>query len=164
MAAVTSTGSVTSAPRTGATGSGPSELTDRPNKRRAGEVAGGLAVAESRPQVVDGLLRGARCSRCAHPSAQPDVPWCPVCFGPVEECGFDPEGVVWAATTVHLPVGRWAAPFGLAYIDVDDGPRVLVHVAHDPLPRGGDRVGFGITDDGDLAQHGVGDGQNGDPR
>lgn len=135
-----------------------SELTERPNKRRGGEVAGGLPVAESRPQVVDGRLRGARCTACGHAVSQPDVPWCPVCFGEIEAAGFVPVGTVWAATTVHLPVGRWSAPFGLAYVDVDDGPRVLVHVRTDPLPRGGDWIEFGGSDDGDLVQLGVTEG------
>ncbi|WP_288336974.1 Zn-ribbon domain-containing OB-fold protein [uncultured Gordonia sp.] len=126
-----------------------SQVTDRPNKRRAGASAGGLAVAESRPQVVDGLLRGARCTVCRHALSQADVPWCPACFGPIEPAGFTPVGTVWAATTVRIPVGRWSAPFGLAYVDVDDGPRVLVHVAADPAPHAGDRVSFHDRD-GDL--------------
>ncbi|WP_040798149.1 OB-fold domain-containing protein [Nocardia higoensis] len=132
-----------------------SELTERPTKRRAGAEAGGLPVADPRPRVVDGLLRGARCVQCRHPLAQPDVPWCPVCFGAVEDCGFAPVGVVWSATTVRIPVGRWAAPFGLAYLDVVDGPRVLVHVRCDPAPRIGERIEFTCTDSGDLAEIGL---------
>lgn len=128
-----------------------SEMTARPNKRRAGETAGGLAVAESRPRVVDGLLRGARCTVCGYALSQADVPWCADCFGPVEPAGFEPVGTVWSATTVRLPVGRWRAPFGLAYVDVVDGPRVLVHVpAAEELPRAGDRIEFTTSADGDL--------------
>ena len=126
-----------------------SQLTDRPNKRRPGAAAGGLSVAESRPQLTDGLLRGARCTACAHALSQSDVPWCPVCYSAIEPCGFTPAGTVWAATTVRMPVGRWSAPFGLAYVDVDDGPRVLVHVGADPIPHAGDRVEF-TDDEGDL--------------
>lgn len=126
-----------------------SELTDRPNKRRAGAAAGGLAVAESRPRVIDGLLRGAQCTTCRHALSQADVPWCPVCYSPVEPCGFAPVGTVWSATTIRLPVGRWSPPYGLAYVDVDDGPRVLVHVGVDPIPHAGDRVEF-VDDEGDL--------------
>ena len=132
-----------------------SELAERPTKRRGGVDAGGLPVADARPPIVDGLLRGARCTRCRHPLAQSDVPWCPVCFGPVEPCGFAPTGTVWAATTVRIPVGRWAAPFGLAYVDVLDGPRVLVHVRCDPVPPAGARIEFTGTATGDLAEPGV---------
>ncbi|PPJ14432.1 hypothetical protein C5E51_02845 [Nocardia nova] len=131
---------------------GKSELTDRPNKRRAGAGAGGLSVAESRPQMVDGVLVGARCTACGHTLLQTETPWCPVCFGPVEECGFAPMGTVWAATTVRMPVGRWPAPFGLAYVDVLDGPRVLVHVRCDPTPGIGDKIEFTLSESGDLAQ------------
>ena len=128
-----------------------SELTDRPNKRRAGSVAGGLSVADPRPRVIDGRLRGARCTVCGLVTSQPDIPWCADCFGAVEPAGFEPVGTVWAATTVRLPVGRWRAPFGLGYVDVIDGPRVLVHVpGAEALPKRGDRVEFTTSDDGDL--------------
>ncbi|GAB34877.1 Zn-ribbon domain-containing OB-fold protein [Gordonia otitidis] len=130
-----------------------SELTDRPNKRRPGAQAGGLSVADSRPRVVDGFLRGARCTRCAHALSQTDVPWCPVCFGQIEPAGFSPSGSVWAATTVRMPVGRWRPPFALAYVDVDNGPRVLVHVAAEPAPHAGDRVVFDSDEAGDLVAH-----------
>ncbi|MFT4043669.1 MAG: OB-fold domain-containing protein [Gordonia sp. (in: high G+C Gram-positive bacteria)] len=130
-----------------------SELTDRPNKRRAGVAGGGLRVAESRPQVIGGMLRGARCTVCRHAVSQPDVPWCPACYSPVRPCGFTPAGTIWAATTIRLPVGRWTPPYGLAYVDVDDGPRVLVHVGVDPIPHAGDRIGF-VCVDGDLVATG----------
>ncbi|MBY8857252.1 OB-fold domain-containing protein [Nocardia sp. CA2R105] len=129
-----------------------SRLTDRPNKRRAGADAGGLAVADSRPRVIGGFLIGARCTDCRHPLSQLEVPWCPVCFGRVEQCGFAPVGTVWAATTVRIPVGRWRAPFGLAYVDVLDGPRVLVHVRCEPTPSAGDKIAFDLSESGDLVQ------------
>ncbi|MFE0749024.1 Zn-ribbon domain-containing OB-fold protein [Gordonia sp. NPDC058843] len=129
-----------------------SELTDRPNKRRAGSGAGGLTVAESRPQVVDGKLIGARCTRCGHVIAQHDVPWCPDCYGAVERAAFEPVGTVWAATTARIPVGRWKPPFGLAYVDVVDGPRVLVHVpADEDIPLRGSTIEF-VTEGGDLVE------------
>lgn len=130
-----------------------SELTDRPNKRRPGAGAGGLAVAESRPQVVDGRLIGARCTECGLPLAQTDVPWCPDCYAPVGRAEFAPAGTVWAATTARIPVGQWKAPFGLAYVDVIDGPRVLVHVLAAPdLPAAGTTIEFTMSAGGDLVQ------------
>ncbi|TYQ11749.1 UNVERIFIED_ORG: hypothetical protein L601_001400000440 [Gordonia westfalica J30] len=130
-----------------------SELTSRPNKRRAGAGAGGLAVAESRPQVVDGKLIGGRCTACGHVVAQHDVPWCPDCHGPVDRAEFEPVGTVWAATTARIPVGQWKAPFGLAYVDVTDGPRVLVHVlAGEEIPLSGTIIEFTTSSGGDLVQ------------
>ena len=141
-----------------------SQLTARPNKRRAGANAGGLEVAESRPQMVDGRLRIARCTVCRHPGPQTDVPWCPACFGAVDIDTVDPTGTVWAVTTVRIPVGRWKAPFGLAYVDVIDGPRVLVHVPCDPAPTVGQRLTFAGSADGDLvvADASLVDGDKGD--
>ncbi|WP_245925616.1 hypothetical protein [Nocardia nova] len=49
-------------------------------------------------------------------------------------------------------MGRWPAPFGLAYVDVLDGPRVLVHVRCDPTPGIGDKIEFTLSESGDLAQ------------
>ncbi len=134
---------------------GRSETATRPNKRRAGRAAGGLAVADSRPAIVDGVLLGARCSACGHALARADVPWCPACHGPIETAGFEPVGTVWAVTTVRIPVGRWSAPFALAYVDVTDGPRVLVHVHCAPPPAPGEKVAFTANADGDLVQIGL---------
>lgn len=132
-----------------------SELTDRPNKRRPGAGAGGLSVADSRPRVIDGQLRGARCTSCRHALIQADTPWCPVCFGEIEPAAFAPIGTVWASTTVRMPVGRWRPPFALAYVDVDDGPRTLVHVRAEPGRHAGDRVEFDTDSGGDLVEVGI---------
>ncbi len=103
-------------------------------------VAQGLA--DPRPAVVDDggrhLLAGARCVACGH--ALPRVvPRCSRCRGPVEPTRFGPEGTIWATTVVHIaakPGGD--APYTLAYVDLDDGPRLLLR-----LDVGAGRAGIG---------------------
>ena len=41
---------------------------------------------------------------------------------------FGPDATVFAATVLHVSVPGRAPPFALAYVDVDDGPRILAHV------------------------------------
>ena len=41
---------------------------------------------------------------------------------------FGPAGTVWASTVVRVALPERAAPYGLAYVDLDDGPRVLATV------------------------------------
>lgn len=122
----------------------------RPTKRRNGVVAGGLAVADSRPRLVDGRVAGVRCVGCRYSSPQSGQPWCPVCYAELAPDAFGPGGVVWSSTVIGLPVGRREAPFALAYVDLDDGPRVLVHLQQpEVLPIGATVTIIG-TDDGDL--------------
>ena len=110
------------------------------SKRRSGEAHGGLPVADPRPRVVDGKVAGWRCQRCNHAVAQ-ESPWCPNCSAAaLEPEAFGPGGTVWAGTVVHLPVGEWLAPFGLAYVDLDDGPRVLAHTTDGRVLPVGSRV------------------------
>lgn len=47
---------------------------------------------------------------------------------------------MWAGTLVHLAVGEWQPPFGLAYVDLDDGPRVLAHTTEARVLPAGSRV------------------------
>jgi uncharacterized OB-fold protein len=100
----------------------------RVTKRRPGSAKGGLAVADSRPVFRDGRVHGLRCTACRNPSAQRDLPWCPLCRGPVVADSFSPSGSMWASTRVDIPVGVRKPPFALGYIDLDDGPRVLAHL------------------------------------
>ena len=95
---------------------------------------------DPRPRVVrsgDGFaVAGVRCTACRHPVAGPR-PRCPVCAAPVEHATFGPGGTVWSSTCVRVPVPGRSPPYGLAYVDLDDGPRVLVHTGGtDPLPIG----------------------------
>ncbi|SDG80136.1 Zn-ribbon domain-containing OB-fold protein [Pseudonocardia oroxyli] len=100
---------------------------------------GAVSSVDPRPVVVagpagDGLVEGRRCTACAEPSAF-TWPACPTCGGPVEPARFGPGGTVWSATVVRIPVADRTPPYALAYVDLDDGPRVLAHSAA-PLPIG----------------------------
>ncbi|NKQ52458.1 hypothetical protein HFP15_06160 [Amycolatopsis sp. K13G38] len=122
----------------------------RPTKRRAGSAAGGLPVADPRP-VFDGTaVLGTRCTACRYPSAQQEPPWCPVCYGEPAPERFAATGSVWSSTVVAIPVGTRKPPFGLAYLDLDDGPRVLVHLAEAATLPPGSRLVVTGTDEGDL--------------
>jgi uncharacterized protein len=95
--------------------------------------------ADPRPVVVagragEGLIDGRRCTACAEPTAFA-WPACPACGGPVEPARFGPGGTVWSATVVRIPVADRTPPYALAYVDLDEGPRVLAHSA-DALPVG----------------------------
>lgn len=121
----------------------------RPTKRRPGPVGGGLPVADPRPVLADGAIVGVRCVACRYPT-QAGVPWCPSCYGAVEPARFATTGAVWSSTVVAIPVGARRPPFGLAYVDLDDGPRLLVHLAEPRALPLGTRVRVTGTDDGDL--------------
>lgn len=122
----------------------------RPTKRRPGAAVGGLEVADSRPVLDGGAVLGVRCTACRYPAAQQGIPWCPVCYAPVEPERFAGTGSVWSSTVVAIPVGERRPPFGLAYLDLDDGPRVLVHLAEPRVLRAGTRASITGTDRGDL--------------
>jgi uncharacterized OB-fold protein len=122
----------------------------RPTKRRPGSVVGGLPVADSRPVLDDGAVLGVRCTACRYPAAQQGIPWCPVCYAPVEPARFAVTGAAWTSTVVGISVGDRRPPFGLAYLDLDDGPRVLVHLAEPAVVPLGARLRITGTDRGDL--------------
>jgi uncharacterized OB-fold protein len=110
-----------------------------PDPRPVVSTAGGAVVV------------GGRCVQCAYPL--PDfIERCPECRGPVEEAAFGPGGTVFSATTVHVSLPGRAAPYLLAYVDLDAGPRILVHVDSGPdtTAAPGDRVALvGRTSEGD---------------
>lgn len=116
-------------------------------------------MSDPRPRLdrTDGIVRviGVRCTACGYPVAFAR-PRCPVCRGPVETERFGPEGVVWSATTVRIPVGHREPPYQLVYVDLQNGPRILAHVAGpngappDDLVQVGTRVRLcGQNDAGD---------------
>ena len=111
-------------------------------------------MSDPRPQVdtTDGpRVRGVRCRSCAHPMATPR-PVCAACGGPVEEAGFGPGGTVYASTVVRIAVGDRTPPYALAYVDLDEGPRILAHVAGEQpsAPAVASRVRLGEPRDGDV--------------
>ncbi|MGY1684639.1 Zn-ribbon domain-containing OB-fold protein [Geodermatophilus sp. SYSU D00804] len=138
-------------PSTSEAGVGGSGLgVGRPTKRRPGAAVGGLEVADPRPVFDDGAVLGVRCTACRYPAAQRGIPWCPICYGAVEPDRFAATGKVWSSTVVAIPVGERRPPFGLAHLDLDDGPRVLVHLAEPEVLRAGTRARITGTDRGDL--------------
>jgi len=106
------------------------------------------AVPDPRPEIRNrqpsgsglGEVVGVRCESCGHVTAY-SWPVCPACAGPVSPTGFGPGGTVWSSTVVRIPVPGHTPPYGLAYVDLDDGPRVLCHLAGEPRAvPGGTRV------------------------
>jgi uncharacterized OB-fold protein len=100
---------------------------------------GARAFPDPRPTTHvgdDGLvyLVGRRCTECAHPLALP-APWCPRCRGELTLENFGPRGVVWSSTVLRVPLPGRTPPYGLAYVDLADGPRVLGHYVTDPMVR-----------------------------
>ncbi|CAB4545175.1 MAG: Zn-ribbon domain-containing OB-fold protein [Actinomycetes bacterium] len=114
---------------------------------------------DPRPPVLplDGTTRlaGTRCAECGLPSLW-DPPRCAGCGGRMRRDTFGPDGTVWSSTVVRVPVPGRTPPYALAYVDLDDGPRVLAHVVAGDgvtvrLPPG-TRVRLTTsTDDGDVA-------------
>ena len=90
---------------------------------------------DPRPAVTSSddvfVLNGWRCRSCRHPLLW-GTPRCPDCGGAVDADRFGPLGTVWSSTVVRVPVPGRTPPYGMAYVDLDDGPRVLVHVAGAP--------------------------------
>jgi uncharacterized protein len=126
------------------------------SKRRPGPALGGAAVADPRPTVDGGRVRGARCRKCSYPTAPP-APWCPACHGAdLEDAAFGPGGAVWSSTVVHIPVGKWSPPYAIAYVDLDEGPRVLAHLDEARVLAPGTRVRVrGATESGDILVEGA---------
>ena len=81
---------------------------------------------------ADGQVLGHRCESCGHTTVQA-CHRCPKCGGEVTGASFAPSGVVWSSTVVRIPIPGREPPFGLAYVDIDDGPRILAHVRSDSV-------------------------------
>lgn len=80
------------------------------------------------------------------------APSCPECRGALAAAEFGPGGTVWSSTVVHLDLAGIEAPYGLAYVDLDDGPRTLAHTTETTAPiEVGTRVVItGTTAHGDV--------------
>ncbi|MCW2697454.1 MAG: hypothetical protein JWR62_2539 [Modestobacter sp.] len=112
------------------------------------------AGTDPRPRVVvrgdDAVVAGVRCTECGHPVAFVR-PRCPACRGPVEPAEFGPAGTAWSSTVVRIPVPGREPPYALAYLDLDDGPRVLAHLPGDRAVPVGTRLRLTAPDEaGDL--------------
>lgn len=115
--------------------------------------AGG--TPDPRPVVLrsdDGAYRvsGSRCTSCGYPMADA-IERCPVCRGECTPAEFGPGATVFAATVLRVPVPGRTPPYALAYLDLDEGPRILAHVDRtDAALAPKSRVMLaGTTDDGD---------------
>lgn len=114
-----------------------------------------LTASDPRPRAAtrDGVvvLAGWRCPGCALPRATPS-PRCPDCGSALDAAEFGPEGTVWSSTIVHLELDGLEPPYGLAYVDLDGGPRVLAHTpdASAPIPVGTRVALSGTTARGDI--------------
>ena len=75
------------------------------------------------------------CDACGHHIWYPRT-WCPLCQGDaVTWTALSGRGTVYARTILHRAMGAWgaAAPFVIAYVELEEGPRVLTNVlADDP--------------------------------
>ncbi|MGQ0624105.1 MAG: Zn-ribbon domain-containing OB-fold protein [Sporichthyaceae bacterium] len=108
---------------------------------------------DPRPRISlapDGALRvlGVRCTRCPAVWAYP-WPRCSRCGGEVVAASFGPFGTVWSATVVHIPIPGREPPYALAYVDLNEGPRVLAHL-DEALPIGSRVRLRELTPEGDL--------------
>ncbi len=93
------------------------------------DIHHGREVADPRPRVEGDVLYGARCSACGHALAL-RVARCTRCrAAALSDASFGPDGTVWSTTTLHVAGSGRTTPYTLAYVDLDDGPRVLAHVA-----------------------------------
>ncbi len=85
--------------------------------------------------AAEGRLVLPVCDSCGHHIWYPRS-WCPVCGGPdVTWTELSGRGTVYARTVLHKAMGPWreAAPFVVAYVELDEGPRLLTNVvAADP--------------------------------
>ena len=73
------------------------------------------------------------CDACGHHIWYPRS-WCPVCQGEsVTWTTVSGRGTVYARTILRKSMWRDATPFVVAYVELDEGPRVLTNViADDP--------------------------------
>jgi uncharacterized protein len=116
-----------------------------------------MDIPDPRPSVTGDGVAGWRCGACAYPTVQP-VPRCPECGAAVSETTFAATGEVFAATCLHVGVPGRVPPFAVAYVVLDNGPRILVDTPGGTPLRPGERVAVtGTSDRGDPVAVPVGD-------
>ncbi|WP_062214517.1 Zn-ribbon domain-containing OB-fold protein [Streptomyces sp. NBRC 109706] len=87
-------------------------------------------------------LVASRCDGCAN-HAYPAADHCHRCGaeGPLPRVPIPARGRVYTHTRVHTAPAGFPTPYTLAYVDLDDGPRVLGRLAEEPpTPAIGDQV------------------------
>jgi hypothetical protein len=96
---------------------------------------------------ADLAVAGWRCGGCGLATVEPSLR-CGECGARTAETTFGARGTVWSWTLAGVGPDRGVA---FAYVDLDDGPRLLVRLA-DGTPRAvGARVSVrGTTPSGDL--------------
>ena len=67
---------------------------------------------------------GSRCGDCGT-AVFPAAPTCPGCHGEMAPADLAPTGTVYSYSTVHAGAD---APYTLAYVDLDDGVRLLARL------------------------------------
>lgn len=79
--------------------------------------------------AADGKLVLTRCTACREYVWIPR-PYCPLDLAPTTWVEVSGRGVVYSHTTVHRGERDYAsrAPFVLAYVELDEGPRVMTNV------------------------------------
>lgn len=104
-----------------------------------------------------GGVIGRRCVACQHATVQ-IAHRCPVCGGELASVAFGPAGTVWSSTVVRIPIPGRVPPFRLAYVDLDDGPRILAHAPGStaaPLVVGARVNVVSVSSLGDLEVHAI---------
>jgi uncharacterized protein len=105
-----------------------------------------------RVQFADGVLTlpASTCTKCGYVVAG-SSPECARCGSATVASAAGPRGKVWSSTVVRIPVPGRTPPYGLAYVDLDDGPRVLAHTEGDAALAVGSTVELAPqSEDGDL--------------
>jgi uncharacterized OB-fold protein len=94
--------------------------------------------------AADDRLVLPRCNACGHLVWYPRA-WCPVCGSEeVTWTELTGRGTVYASTVLHRGMGPWgqAAPFVVAFVELEEGPRILTNVVtEDP---GAVRIGDAV--------------------
>ena len=103
--------------------------------------------------AAEGRLRLLRCDRCATVIWYPR-PFCPECSSTAATwCDASGDGTVYSFTITRKGQGayREAGPYVLAYVELDEGPRMLTNVVGCPVDdvAVGQRVAVVFDDTGD---------------
>ncbi len=110
--------------------------------------------ADPRPRVTTSnhsvAIAGTRCGSCGYCCLDDSV-LCMACGSTLSPACFSPEGTIWAGTVQRIEVNGRIPPMILAYIDLDEGPRLLAHVTGKvTAPQVGARARLvGTTKEGD---------------